>query len=108
MRFVVTPSAQDQIDQIADFIATGNVDASDRYIETAFSSFFELSDEIMYRRASERLPDYIRELPVPGFRGYVLRVAYLEDKIGLIAAFRPGLTDGMKNRRTHKGLRELK
>ena len=103
----VVPNATRQILEIYEFILLGNESAADLYYSTAYSIFEQVQDTPMHRQASEQLPEFVREMQVPGFRGYTLRIAYVDDKIGLIAAFRPGLTDVMKNRRTHTGLREL-
>ena len=108
-RHVVTPTALRHIDEIAAFIEAHNQIAADRYTDITLQCFEEVTPRYIGHRASPRLPDYVREYPVSGFRpGYVIRVAFLDDRIGLVAAFRPGLTGHMRDGRTRPGLRELR
>ncbi len=107
-RKVVVPFAEGQIDEIADFIETDNPEASNRYIASARRAFFNLPDLRKPVRASENLSDDIRQLQVPGFQGYTLRLLYRGDFIALVAAFRPGLTEGMRDRDTMPGLAEFR
>ena len=104
---VVVDIARRQIAEIADFIAPDDIGASDRYIDNAFRCFFDLPDLRRPARASEDVPGDIRQLHVPGFRGYTLRLLYRGEHIALVAAFRPGLTVGMRDRDTLPGLVEF-
>jgi len=59
-------------------------------------------------RASKDLPDDVRQLMVPDFRGYSLRLLYRGEYIALVAAFRPGLTDEMRDLGTIPGLEDFR
>ncbi len=104
---VIVSIAENQIDDIADFIEADNPEASNRYVANALKAFHDLPDIRKPARASETLPGDIRQLHVPGFGGYTLRLLYRGEYIALVAAFRPGLTEGMRNRDTLPGLAEF-
>ena len=105
---ISTDNADGQISEIFDYLYEFNTTAAIQYVDTAYRTFADLADYVMPRRASPHLPEYVREISVIGFKGYTLRIAYIEDKIGLVAAFRPGFTDSMKNKYSYNGLRQLK
>ena len=105
---VVVPTARRHIAEIADFIAGSNPETAERYIDMAYADFFNLPDLRRPARASEKLPDDVRQLHVDGFRGYTLRLLYRGDFVALVAAFRPGLTEGMRDRDTMPGLAEFR
>lgn len=107
-RKVVTPNAQRLIEEIGEFIYRDNPAAAFRYIEGAQHTFFDLPDELIPAQASEKLPAEVRKVTVKGFKGYMLYLAYLDDVVALIAAFRPGLSDRSINQRVRKGFREFK
>ena len=105
---IITPNADGHIEEITRFLHQGGSDVARRYYDNVKSSFYTLPETFLPRRASPHLPEYVREISVIGFKGYTLRIAYIEDKIGLVAAFRPGFTDSMKNKYSYNGLRQLK
>ena len=79
-RKIVTPTAEADLREIASFIATGNIEAADRYISAALAVFEDLPDMRVPVRASDHLPEHVRSMPVPGFDGYTLRIAIFETK----------------------------
>lgn len=105
---VIVPLAERQRREITEFIFLDNPAAAERYALQAMSAFFDLPENIVPVRASEHLPDDIRQLPVPGFPGYTLRLLYRREYIALVAAFRPGLTAAMRDRSTRSGVDEFK
>lgn len=106
-RKIVTPTAEADLREITSFIAAGNLDAADRYVTAALNVFEELPDLRTPVRASEHLPENVHSMQVPGFAGYTLRIAVFETETYLIAAFRPGLTAVMRDRRSKLGLGEI-
>lgn len=94
--------ARDDIQRIAAHLAAHNPAAAERYYQAALDTFFALPDNLTPKRASDRLPEHVRELQVAGFRGYLLRIAR---RVVLLAAFAPGLPDQVKDSRTRKGMR---
>ncbi|WP_220747227.1 type II toxin-antitoxin system RelE/ParE family toxin [Jannaschia pagri] len=103
----MTPAADEALAAIFDYINADNPEAAARYYSTALDTFFGLPDGFVPHRASDSLPEVIRALPVPGFGGYTLRIAILDDAVYLITALRPGLTDKMKDDRTLPGWDEV-
>lgn len=106
-RKLVTPEADAAIEAVFDFIAADNLDAAERYYRVAYDTFFELPDIRMPVRASDHLPEYVRSLHIPGFDGYVLRIAIFDDAVFLLTALRPGATDEMNDAKTQTGLRDI-
>ena len=102
----LTRTARTVIQRIAHRIARENPAAAQRYYQSAIDTFFTLPDDLTPKRAGERFPDTVRELQVAGFRGYTLRIAVFADRISLVAAFAPGLSDDAKDARTMRGLNE--
>ena len=103
---IVTPTAEALVRHVAEYIYERNVSAGDQYSRAVMQTFFQFDERFLPRRASEHLPEYVRELNVIGFKGYTIRVAVLDDKIALVAAFAPGLSDRRKNARSKAGLRD--
>lgn len=105
---VSTENADLHIRQIFDHIDEGSPQSATNYANAAYDAFFSLPDRLTPKRASENLPEYVREISVKGFKGYTLRIAYIGEKVGLVAAFRPGLTHNMKNTRTRMGMKQFR
>lgn len=106
-RRVIVPSADRQIDEIADFILAGNAAASNRYTQAVRRAFIDLPVNVVPARASPRLPKDVRQMEVPGFPGYTIRMLFRGDHVALVAAFRPGLSAAMRDRATQGGLAEF-
>ena len=87
----VTLTAETDIQRIVQYIHQDNPTAAVRYYEAALDTFFSLSDNHTPKRASDALPEHVREVQVSGFRRYTLRIAIFETETYLIAAFAPGL-----------------
>lgn len=61
-----------------------------------------------YKRASDSLPEYVREMPVKGFNGYTLRIMRHTDGVTyLLSAHRPGASDRMKDQAASAAISEL-
>lgn len=103
---IVTPTAERDALAISDYIHRDNPAAADRYLRCVLATFFDWPDEVTPKRAAAHLPESIREIPVPGFRGYTLRIAILGETTYLLAAFAPGLPDAYKDARTLRGYAE--
>jgi len=103
----ITATADATIDQIAEYIHKENPDAAFRYLEAVYAKIDTFDERFLPRRASETLPENIREISVSGFRGYTLRVAVFDEEMVFLAAFAPGLSTERKNRRTRFGFDEL-
>lgn len=103
----VTLTAEADIQRIFQHILQDNPTAAVRYYEAALGTFFSLSDNHTPKRASDALPEHVREVQVSGFRRYTLRIAIFETETYLIAAFAPGLPDAFKDAGTLRGLREV-
>lgn len=104
---VVTETAARHIASITRYIHRHNPAAARNY-RAAVSEWLDRLDEFSIpKRATERLPDHVREAQVPGFRGYVVRVAFTSEAIVLLAAFAPHLSDRRRDAQTRTGLREL-
>lgn len=70
--------------------------------------FFGLPDWVDYKRASDSLPEYVREMPVKGFNGYTLRIMRHTDGVTyLLSAHRPGASDRMKDQAASAAISEL-
>lgn len=106
---IITPNAQADIEEITDFIFADNPAKAADYFSAASKTFFEMPENLTPTRADDRLPICIRKFPVQekGFESYFLYIAMLDDVIALVAAFRPGLPDGIKIRRAQLGIREI-
>ena len=105
---VITFAAQDDMEEIYDFIAGDNITRADEFIEAAVSSFEDLRPNTTFKRAHRLLPDYVRELPVKGFEGYTLRATRHQDgRFFMLSAHRPGRSTKNKNFRTQRGLRDV-
>lgn len=102
----VTPSAEADIQRIFEYIYQDNPEAATRYYEAALDTFFSLTDNYVPKRASDTLPENVREMQVSGFRRYTLRIAIFETETYLIAAFAPGLPDEFKDAATLKSLKQ--
>jgi plasmid stabilization system protein ParE len=102
----VTPAADDALFANFSHIEADNPSAAERYYNEALDAFFGLPDELVPKRASEKLPEYVRAMPVPGFKGYTLRIAVFDESVHLIAALRPGLTNEMMDDKSATGLEE--
>lgn len=95
-------------DETALFIAEDSPTKAIEYLTTVDDVFFGLPDWVNYKRASDQLPEYVKEMPVKGFRGYTLRVMRHTDGVTyLLSAHRPGLPDDRKDEMTQSGLSEL-
>jgi len=104
----VTHTASLLAGEIARFVGQDDPENAERYRQAVNASFFELPDFVTFKRASERLPKSVREMPVKGFKGYTLRIMRHSDGVMyLLSAHRPGLTDNMKDRLTRDGINEL-
>lgn len=106
-RKLVTPTADAALMGVFDFICSNNPAAAAQYLEAAYDVFFNLPDFRVPVRASDHLPDYVRSLNVPGYSGYTLRIAVLDDAVYLLTALRPGATEAMNDARTRTGLRDV-
>lgn len=105
---ITAPNALRHIETITRFIAKGNKGAALRYADAVFETLENLPDNLLPVRANPHLPEHVRKVPVRGFPRYTLYLAYEDERIALVAAFRPGLTETMKSRRSHKGIREIR
>ena len=103
----VTSVAQQNLADTFDFIFADNRQAAQRYETASLDSFYELADNLLPKRASQHLPEYVREIGVKGFKGYTLRVAIFESEIYLLNAFAPGLADWQKDAATGQVLDEF-
>lgn len=103
---IVTPTAETLIRHVAEHIYEQNVGTGDQYTQAVAQTFFQFDERFMPRRASEQLPESVRELNVIGFKGYTIRVALRDDKVALVAAFAPGLSDRTKDVLSKTGLRD--
>jgi hypothetical protein len=104
----LTITAKFCIREITLFIAQDNEKRGLEYARLTEELFFNLPEFVTYKRASESLPKAVQEMPVKGFKGYTLRIMHHSDGVTyLLSAHRPGLTDGMKNRQTRDGLKEV-
>jgi plasmid stabilization system protein ParE len=103
----VTQTAKHLIQHITGYIYERHPGAAERYYAAVMQGFEGFDERFLPRRASDDLPDYIREASVPGFKGYTIRIAILDDAIYLIAAFAPRQGDERKAHSTQSGLREI-
>ena len=104
----ITATATECIREITFFIAQGNEPKALEYSRTVEEVFFGLPDFVTYKRASEKLPKSVMEMPVRGFKGYTLRILRHTDGVTyLLSAHRPRRSDRNKDRTTRGGLREL-
>lgn len=105
---ITAPNALKHIEAISRFIAKGNKNAALRYVDAVFETLDTLPDDFLPVRANPHLPENVRKVSVQGFPRYMLYLVYEPERISLIAAFRPGLTETMQSRRSHKGIREIR
>ena len=102
----IAASAGAAVRDIVAYIHADNPIAARRYSEAVIQAFRDFDERFLPRRASEKLPSYVREMHVPGFRGYLLRIAILEDQIVLVSAFAPRISDERKDAATKTALGE--
>ena len=106
-RRFITHHAQASREEIAAFIAQGDIAKASDYFDITRQMLADFDERFLPARASEHLPDYVYKTAVPGFKGYFLWIAVTDDVIAVVAAFRPGLTAAMQRDRADAGLDEL-
>ena len=104
---VVVPTAEAALDEIHRFIASGDPRRADDFLAAAEAALAGFDERFLPARAHEALPDHVRSVRIPGFRGYVLWVAATPAVIAVVAAFRPGLPPGRTAGRGRAGLADL-
>ena len=107
---IITPYAQQEIEDIAAFIYRDNPTKALEYLDYAPDTFFDMPENLTPTRAEDYLPEYVRKIPVKSksFSGYFLYIAFFDDALFLIAALRPGLPNREKIYRTQQGIREAR
>ena len=103
----ILPSAEADIEQIFDFIRGDSPKAGLSYVRSIREDFKRLSPRFLSRRASESLPQAVRIGFVPGFKGYTYHYVSIDEKIFMLSAFAPGLSDETKDRLTRASLNDL-
>lgn len=104
----VTNHARRQLADIVDFIAADNLDAAVRYGEAALNTFTDFpADIVTPHPVSDQLPSNVYDLRVHDFPRYTIRILVNDTEVFLLCAFRPGLSDEIKDNRTSASLRSL-
>lgn len=105
-RFVTLPALA-SMREIFDFIAADNPNKASGYITSAEDALAVFDEQFLPLRAHARLPEYVRQVQVPGYKGYMLWIAVTDEAIAIVAAMRPGLSTSKKLNRARSGLTDL-